>query len=55
MGVVAPIINMSSIVYLENLYLLIPRIDPTMRVVMNLNEDGLNNGDSWALLMSSPT
>ena len=45
MGVVASTIDMSSLVHKESPCSLIPRGQPTMGVVINLNQDGLDNGD----------
>ena len=43
-GVVAPITNMFTLILMGSLYPLILRAQPANRVVMNLNQDGLDKG-----------
>ena len=43
-GVVIPVIDMSILILMESPYPLILRAQPANEMVMNLNQDGLDNG-----------
>ena len=43
MEVVAPTTDMSILVHKESPWPLIPKAQPTVGMMMNLNQDGLNN------------